>query len=240
MPASDPHATYDVPGGGAISLVARTHDVVRLTALGSGGNASMLLFAAAGPYERLNVPDTLKAQMSGRITPPMVLMSHLGKALCSVIGSSLDWHDAITGHSTDAQVRTRFGDSSYGVDRNDWRRSARAGLLDELWKHDLDERDLHATVNWFTKVVPGDDERATLTFVEDYAGAGDWVDLRAEQDVLLVLSTAMHPMDPSPQWQPRGLRVEVSHGAAPTAEDASRLFRAESSRALALAEGVVA
>ncbi len=235
-----PHATYDLPGGAAISLVVPAHDVVRLTTLGSGGNASMLIFAARSPYERLNVPDTLKAQMSARITPPMVLMSHLGKALCSVTGSSLDWHDAITGHSTDDQVRERFGESSYGVDRNEWRLSARRGLLNELWKHDLGERDLHATVNWFTKVVPADDERGTLTFVTDHATAGDWVELRAEQDVLIILSTSMHPMDPSTEWLPRGLRIEVRHGEAPPDDDPSRLFRAESARSLAMAEGVTA
>jgi urea carboxylase-associated protein 2 len=234
------HATYDVPGGAAISVVVPRCDVVRLTTLGSGGNASMLLYAARGPYERLNVPDTLKAQMSARITPPMVLMSQLGRALCSVTGSSLDWHDAITGHSTDAQVRTRFGGSSYASDRNDWRRSARRGFLDELWKHDLGVRDLHASVNWFTKVVPADDERGTLTFVEEHADAGDWVELRAEVDVLLVLSTAMHPLDPAEEWQPRGLRVEVGHGSPPGPDDPSRLFRDESARSLQLAESVTA
>jgi urea carboxylase-associated protein 2 len=234
------HATYDMPGGSAISLVVPATDVVRLTTLGSGGNVSMLLFAAGGPHERLNVPDTLKAQMSARITPPMVLMSHLGKALCSVVGSSLDWHDALTGHSTDDQLAERFGESSYAVDRNEWRRSARRGFLDELWKHDLGVRDLHASVNWFTKVVPADDERGTLTFVEGHAAAGDWVELRAEQDVLMVLSTAMHPLDPSTTWQPRGLRVDVRHGSSPGPDDPSRLFRDESARSLQLAESVTA
>ncbi|MDX6204292.1 MAG: uncharacterized protein QOE76_4012 [Frankiales bacterium] len=238
MSAEEPHANYDMPGGAAISVLVPRSDVVRLTTLGQGGNASMLLFAAGGPYERLNVPDTLKAQMSARIRPPMVLMSQLGKALCSVTGSSLDWHDAITGHSTDAQVRARFGESSYAVDRNDWRHSARRGFLDELWKRDLGARDLHACVNWFSKVVPADDERGTLTFVEGHASAGDWVDLRAEQDVLLILSTAMHPMDPATEWRPRGLRVEVRHGSAPGPDDPSWRFREESGRALELAYGV--
>ena len=236
--SEEPHATYDLPGGAAISLVVPRSDVVRLTTLGAGGNVSMLLFAAGGPYERLNVPDTLKAQMSARITPPMVLMSHLGKALCSVVGSSLDWHDALTGHSTDAQVEARFGVSSYAADRNDWRRSARRGFLDELWKRDLKVRDLHACVNWFTKVVPADDAAATLTFVEDHAAAGDWVELRADQDVLMVLSTAMHPLDPAQQWQPRGARVEVRHGTPADPADPSWQFRAESGRALELASGV--
>src|SRR2546427_4307094 len=61
----------------------------------------------------------------------MVLMSDLGRALCSVTGSSLDWHDAVTGHSLDRHVE-RFGPSDYATHGNEWRRSAPALLLDEL------------------------------------------------------------------------------------------------------------
>lgn len=240
MSSAEPHASYDIPGGAAISVVVARHDTVRLTTLGAGGNASMLLYAYPRTHERLNVPDTLKAQMSSRITTPMVLMSHLGNALASVTGSSLDWHDALTGHSTDAFVQERYGESSYAVDRNSWRQSARRGLLDELWKHDLGVRDLHACVNWFSKVVPADDHRGTLTFVPEHAGAGDWVELRAEQDVLLVLSTSVHPLDPATEWPAKGLRLEVSHGRPPWPDDPSMRFRDESARALQLAARVTA
>src|SRR5260370_13248005 len=133
--------------------------------------------------------------MSACVRAALVLMSDMGRALCSVTGSSLPWHDAITGHSHDRDL-VRFGKSDYAIDRNAWRRSARSGLLDELWKHGLDRRDLHATVNWFTKVVPGDDERGTLSYVPGHAGSGHWVELRAEQDVLIVFSTSPPPLHP--------------------------------------------
>ena len=90
-----------------------------------------LLFAAHDPIDRLNVPDTLKAQMSARVTPPMVLMSDRGIGLASVTGSSLDWHDCLGGHSLEQHLE-RFGPTSYATDANEWRRSARAGLLSEL------------------------------------------------------------------------------------------------------------
>jgi uncharacterized protein YcgI (DUF1989 family) len=185
------------------------------------------LIYAADPLERLCVPDTFKAQMSACVRPPMVLMSDRGRALCSVTQSTVDWHDAITGHSRDADV-ARFGPSSYGTDRNDWRRSARALLLDELATRGMDRRDLHATVNWFVKVVPPD----PLRFVAGHAGAGDSVALRAEQDVTVVLATAPHPLDPSPHWDPSPVRLEVSTVDSPTPADPSWAFRPESARAL--------
>jgi uncharacterized protein len=228
--------THDIDGGAAWTLRLRHTQALRLEALGDCACASMLCFAAAQPGERLNLPDTLKAQMSACVRAPMVLMSDPGRALLSVTGSSLSWHDALTGHSTDADVVARFGPSSYARDGNGWRRSARAGFLDELWKHGLDERDLHACVNWFTKVVPADDERGSLEFAAHYCLAGDWVSLRAEQDVLAVFATSPHPLDPAEKWSPPAVRVTVADGEAPGPGDPSRLLRAESARALEQAQ----
>ncbi|BCJ62087.1 urea amidolyase associated protein UAAP1 [Micromonospora endophytica] len=225
---------HDVPGGAAWSLTLARGSSLRLTALGTDAVASMLIYAA-DRRERLNVPDTLKAQMSARIHPPMVLMSDLGKALASVTGSSSDWHDAISGHSLDGDL-ARFGPSDYGRDRNQWRRSARSLLLDELYVHGLGERDLHATVNWFVQVRPRGDERGTLDYVPGHTTAGDWVSLRAEQDLLVVFATAPHPLDPAARWQPAGVRADVAAGVPAPADDPSRAFRAESARALAAAE----
>ena len=228
--------SIEVPGGAAESLRLRRHRTLTLRALAPGANVATLIYALDDPTERLNVPDTLKAQMSARIHAPMTLMSDMGRALASVTGSSLDWHDAITGHSLPDSVEGRFGPSSYAVDRNDWRRSARTGLLNELWKHDLGARDLHANINFFSKVAASGDERGTLTFVPGHAAAGDWVTLRAEIDLLIVLSTAPHPLDPSSFWAPAGVSLEVAEGPAPGPDDPSRNWRAETGRSLELAE----
>lgn len=224
-----------IPGGAAWSLVLRRGEQLRLEALADGANTSLLLSPVGRPLERLNVPDTMKAQMQSRVRPPMVLISDLGRALASMTGSSLDWHDCLTGHSTDAHVQ-RHGPSDYATDRNAWRQSARAGLLDELAKHGLGQRDLAPTVNLFSRVVAGDDARGTLTY-QRQARAGDWVELRIELDLLVVLSTAPHPLDP--QWAPSPLEVTISQVNPPGPDDPSRTFRPESGRALAETERTV-
>ncbi|GAB2997866.1 DUF1989 domain-containing protein [Amycolatopsis acidiphila] len=227
--------SHEIPGGAAWSVLVRAGRELRLTALEAGANCSTLLYAAHHPVDRLNVPDTLKAQMSARVHAPMVLMSDRGTALCSVTGSSLDWHDALCGHSCDAQLE-RLGPSSYHAERNAWRRSARAGLLGELRKHGRGPADLHACVNFFAKVATSGD--GTLTFMPGHASAGDWVTLRAEQDVLVVLSTSPHPLDP--QWTPPAVLAEVRATAVPGADDPSWTFRDESARALRAAREVLA
>jgi urea carboxylase-associated protein 2 len=226
-----------IPPAAHWSLLLRSGRELTLTARQDGANASVLLFAAHDRVDRLNILDTLKAQMSGRVCPPMVLMSDRGAALASVTGSSLRWHDAITGHSRDADIEA-LGPSSYAADGNDWRRSARAGLLAELRKHGRDRVDLHACVNFFSKVAVADDQRGTLTFVAGHARAGDWVTLRSEQDLLVVLSTAPHPLDPA--WAPGAVAVAVRPSAPYGPDDPSVTFRPESARALAAAREVFA
>ena len=226
---------HDIPAGTYWSLTLRAGRVLRLTALDDGATCSTLIFAAGDPVDRLNVPDTLKAQMSARIRPPMVLMSDRGNALASVTGSSLDWHDCLTGHSLDVHTAAA-GPSSYGTDRNDWRRSARYGFLSELRKHGRGPADLHGCVNFFAKVAIGPD--GGFGYVPDHARAGDWVTLRAELDLLLVLSTAAHPM--APEWAPGAVRARVEAGEPYGPDDPSVTFRPESARALANAKAVLA
>lgn len=230
--------SHDIPGGAAWSAPLRAGRSVTLTALADGANASMLLLGA-DRVDRMNVPDTLKAQMSARITAPMVLMSDRGLALASVTASTLDWHDCLGGLGAEGHLE-RLGPTSYAADRNDWRRSARTGLVSELTKNGLDERDLHAPVNFFSKVAIADDARASLRFVPGHAVAGDSVTLRVEHDVLLLLCTAPHPLDAG-EYAPAGVRVEVtSTGPVDPATDASWTWRDESARALEMSRRVLA
>jgi uncharacterized protein YcgI (DUF1989 family) len=90
----------------------------------------------------------------------------------------------------------------------------------------------------FSKVAVAEDERGSLAFVPGHAVAGDWVTLRAEQDLLVVCSTAPHPLDPT--WAPGAVRAEVRPAAPYGADDPSVTFREESARALDAAKAVFA
>jgi uncharacterized protein YcgI (DUF1989 family) len=223
---------HEIPGGGAWSAPVRAGRTVTLTARAADANLTVLLIGA-NRLDRMNIPDTLKAQLSACVRPPMVLMSDRGLALASVIGSSLDWHDALTGIGHEGHL-ARYGASSYGADRNSWRRSARTGLLGELNKHGLSEADLHGPVNFFSKVAITEDSRCSLAYSPGHSVAGDTVTLRTEQDVLFVCAATQHPMNPGP-YAPAGVLVEVAVAdpadlAGPA--DPSWLFRDESARAL--------
>ncbi len=225
-----PLYSHDIPGGAAWSVTLGAARTLTLTATGDGANVSTLVFAA-DRLDRMNVPDTLKAQMTARIRPPVVLMSDRGLALASVVASSVDWHDALCGF-TGPRDLDRFSPTDYQHDRNSWQRSARELFLLELAKHGMGEADLHGSVNFFSKVTSKPDTLCSLDFDPSNCVTGDHVTLRAEQDLLILLATTPHPLDPSPQFAPAGVRADVGSADPWDEQDPSFLFRGESARAL--------
>jgi len=91
-----------------------------------------------------------------------------------------------------------------------------------------------ANVNLFSRVGVGED--GSMSFSSGNSKAGDYVELRAEMNVLAILNTCPHPLDPSPTYQPKPVQVEIRRVAAPAADDPCRLSRPENGRGFTLTE----
>src|SRR5689334_22858061 len=141
-----------LPGGGLWSWVLRRHTTLRLVDLEGGTNVALMAYNAAAPLDRLNIPDTLKAQYTARLTRGHVLMSDMGRALLSITADSCGWHDPLGGHGNAALARAKYGERDYQTARNDWYRNAHDNFLVELGKHGLGARDLVANVNFFSRL----------------------------------------------------------------------------------------
>lgn len=216
------------------SWVVRRHTTLRLTALEPGVNVALLAYNADDKLDRLNIPDTLKAQYTAKLTKGHILMSDMGRALFSITADTVGWHDPLSGHGDAALMLKKYGEGSYQQLRNDWYRNARDQFLVELGKHGLDTRDLVANVNFFSHVTVN--EQGFFQFQEGHSKAGDYVELRAEMNTLVVLNTCPHPLDPSPVYQPGALKVSLHQTPPAAADDYCRNFRAENQRCFALTE----
>jgi urea carboxylase-associated protein 2 len=175
------------------------------------------------------MPDTLKAQYTSYLTRGRVLLSDMGRVLCSVVADTCGWHDALCGHSNAALVESRHGCKRYQQARNEFHRNAHDNFLVELGKWGLGKQDLVPNVNFFSKVVADADGR--LSFVSQHSAPGAYVDLRAEMNVLVVLTAIPHPLDRTTPYAPRPVRLLVREGDAPAADDECRNSRAEAMRA---------
>lgn len=218
------------PGGDAWSATVKRHRTLRLTALEASANVSLLAFNRHDLADRYNMADTLKGQHTAKLTAGDMLVSDMGRALLSITGDTLGWHDPLGGHDNAEIVRQKWGDKTYQSARNDWHRNSRDHFLIELAKHGLNRRDLVANVNFFSKIVADADGR--LSFVANHAQAGDFIDLRAEMDLLVILTTCHHPMDTAPAYGPKSVKLQLWRSDPPAADDYCRTCRPENERAL--------
>jgi urea carboxylase-associated protein 2 len=216
------------PGGGWSAVVKR-HQILRITDTVGGANVSALFYNADALLERYNMPDTLKAQYTAFLTRGRVLLSDMGRVLCSVVEDTCGWHDTMCGHSTAGVVESRYGRKNYQEARNEFHRNARDNFLIELGKHGLGKQDVVANVNFFSKVTTDDDGR--FSFATGHSAPGAFVELRMEMNVLVVLAAVPHPLDTATAYAPRPVDLLVAHGAPPGPDDACRVSRAETRRA---------
>lgn len=223
-----------LPGGGLWSWRLRRHCTLRLVDLEGGANVGLMTYQAEQPLDRLKLPDTLKAQYTARLTRGHVLMSDMGHALLSITADSVGWHDPLAGHGNANLVRSQYGEATYQQRRNDWYRNAHDNFLIELGKHGLGQRDLVANVNFFSRVDV--DAEGRMHYHANNSKVGDAVDLRAEMNVLVVLNTCPHPLDPNPAYAPKPVRLAVLQTPPPGPDDFCRNFREENRRSFALTE----
>jgi urea carboxylase-associated protein 2 len=220
--------------GATWSHVLKRGTALRIVDLEGGANVGAIFYNFECPVERYNMPDTLKAQHTARLTKGHVLYSDMGRILCSLVEDAVGWHDPIGGTSSAQLVEAKYGPSSYQEQRNDYHKNGRDGFLVELAKWGLGPRDLVSNVNFFSRVEVGPD--GGMALVAGNSKSGDWVELRAEMNVLTILNTCQHPLDANPKYAPKPVRVSIHRVPAPDADDCCRTSCPENQRGFILTE----
>lgn len=223
-----------LPGSATWSHVLKRGTALRVTDAEGGANVAAYFLNFELPSERFNLPDTLKAQHTAHLTKGHVLYSDMGRILCSITEDTVGWHDPIAGLSNAATTKAKYGTATYQQARNQWHQNARDGLSIELCKYGLGARDLHATVNLFSKVSV--DADGDLHYCPGNSQPGSYVELRAEMNVLVLLNTCPHPMDPSDVYKPKPVTLSIAKVPTPRTDDACRTLCRENMRGFLLTE----
>ena len=214
--------------GATWSHVLKRGTALRLTDPEGGANAGALFYNFECPTERYNMPDTLKSQHIARLTAGFVLYSDMGRILCSITEDTCGWHDPLTGPATEQEVLAKYGRSTYQEARNDYHKNAHDSFLVELEKWGLGPRDLTANINFFSRIDTAED--GSLTFAPANSKPGASVTLRAEMNVLAIVNTCQHPLDPNPKYAPKPVQLQIVHADPAPADDPCRLSRPENGR----------
>jgi uncharacterized protein len=227
-------STEVVPGGATWSHVLKRGTALRITDVEGGANVAAYFLNFELPAERFNLPDTLKAQHTARLTKGHVLYSDMGRILCSITEDTVGWHDPIAGISNASLIEEKYGKGTYQELRNSWYQNARDALSIELGKYGLGRRDLHATVNFFSKVTA--DADGNLRYCVNNSEAGSFVELRAEMNVLVLLNNCPHPLEPGSLYAPKPVTLSITRVPAPRPDDLCRTLCRENARGFLLTE----
>jgi uncharacterized protein len=220
--------------GASWSHVLKRGTALRIADIEGGANVGALFYNFECPVERYNMPDTLKAQHIARLTRGFVLYSDMGRVLCSVVEDTVGWHDPIGGCSNAALVTFKYGEARYQEHRNQCHKNGRDSFLVEMSKWGLGPRDLTSNVNFFSRVDVT--EGGAMSYHAGNSAPGSYVELRAEMNVLIVLNTCQHPLDPNPEYAPKPVQLSISRAAPVEPDDPCRLSRPENARGFTLTE----
>lgn len=211
-------------GGYATRRLARGARL-RLIDLKGDACASLLIFNAEMPTERLNVADTVKVQWNAYLGQGKLLLSDMGRVLMSLLEDGAGTHDTFCGTSNAASNTAKYGAGANSGPHPNGRDRFLLGAA----KHGLQRRDVHPCVTLFkgTRIAA---DGTILPEVGPF-GPGRAVILRAEMEVIVVFANCPHVLDPRGDWTVTPLRATAWRGPVTPESDPLRTATPEGLRA---------
>ncbi|NUP50371.1 MAG: DUF1989 domain-containing protein [Catenulispora sp.] len=184
------------------SAVVPAGHVLTLVDVGGNQSADFLVYDAADPAERYSAPDTIAWSGNAYVRTGTVLRSNLGAPLMTVTGNEVDRQDTIGGACSKESNTLRYGHHTAS------HHACRENFLFEGAKWGLGPRDLVSNLNWFMNVPVEAD--GSLGIVDGMSGPGRRVALRAERDVLAIVSNCPQMNNPCNAFDLTPLRMIIT------------------------------
>jgi urea carboxylase-associated protein 2 len=217
--------TEEVPAGWYATMRLRRGEVLRLIDTTGRSSVAMVGWRQEDSSERINCADTVKVQWSAALAKGRVILSDMGRVFMSLVEDTSGAHDVLVGGSTPASVLAAYGAVSRNTHENFLAAAAKLGL---------GLRDIPPCVTFFAPVSL--DSEGRFVWNAGRKHPGDFVDLRAEMNVVVVLSNCAHPLDPV-RPAVSGPVTAIRHRArAATPEDVCRTLSPEMVRAFAFTD----
>jgi len=184
--------------------VVRAGQHLRIVDLGGNQAVDCLLYDAVDPAHRYSAADTIVAQRNIFLVTGTVLRSNEGAPMMTITATTCAYHDTIGGACSRESNTLRYGHHTAH------QHACVDNFLDAGLRHGLTKRDLVSNINWFMNVPVGAD--GTLGIVDGISAPGLTVDLRAEMDVLVLISNCPQINNPCNGFDPTPVQVQVWDG----------------------------
>jgi urea carboxylase-associated protein 1 len=162
-----------------------------------------LFYSAADTAERYSATDTIVGQANIYLTAGTVLRSNLGNPMLTIVADTCGRHDTLGGACAVESNQVR-----YAIEKRHMhacRNSFLLAVADPKWQ--LGKRDLTANINFFMNVPVTPEGK--LTFEDGISNPLKYVEMRAEMDVICVISNCPQLNNPCNAYNPTPVRVLI-------------------------------
>jgi urea carboxylase-associated protein 1 len=177
-------------------------ETLRIVDLEGNQAVDLLLYAAADNAERYSAQDTIAAQANLFLREGSVLLSNEGRPMMTIVATAVDYHDTIGGACSCESNTLRYGHHT----------KAQHACVDNFLEANLragrGKRDIVSNINFFMNVPVEAD--GALGIVDGISAPGLTVDLRAEMDVIVVVSNCPQINNPCNGFNPTAVRMIVT------------------------------
>ena len=178
---------------------------LRIVDLEGNQAVDFLLYGADDPVERYSASDTMSAQGNVYLTTGSVLRSNEGNPMMTLTASTVERHDTVGGACSRESNSLRYGHHT------NHQHACVDNFLLEHESRDMGKRDMVANINFFMNVPVEPD--GSLGIVDGISAPGLYVELRAEMDVIVVVSNCPQINNPCNGFAPSPVRMIVTEPA---------------------------
>ncbi|MDP1618163.1 urea amidolyase associated protein UAAP2 [Phenylobacterium sp.] len=182
--------------------VVRKGEVLRIIDLEGNQAVDFLMYALADDAERYSAQDTIAAQGNIFLRTGSVLLSNEGNPMATVLGTSVAYHDTIGGACSCESNTLRYGHHTKG------QHACVENFLQANARHRRGKRDMVSNINWFMNVPVESD--GALGIVDGISAPGLYVDIRAEMDLVAVVSNCPQINNPCNGFNPTPVRMIIA------------------------------
>jgi len=184
--------------------VVRKGQTLRILDLEGNQAADTLFYSALDPTERYSAVDTLREQGNVYLTAGTRLISTEGNVMLEIVADTCGRHDTLGG-----ACATESNTVRYALDKKCMHACRDSWLLAvaENEQFGMSKRDITHNINFFMN-VPVTAEGG-LTFADGISAPGKYVELRAEMDVIVLISNCPQLNNPCNAYNPTPVEVLV-------------------------------
>jgi urea carboxylase-associated protein 1 len=187
---------------GPWSAIVKAGEYLTIVDLFGNQAVDCIIYDAHDTSIRYSAPDTIAAQANVYLTQGSVLLANTGDALMTLVNDEVGRHDTIGGACSKESNSLRYGHHTVH------QHACVENFLAEGARWGLGKRDLVSNVNWYMNVPL--EPSGVMGIVDGISAPGLSLTLRADRDVLVLVSNCPQINNPCNGFDPTAVRMIIS------------------------------